>query len=76
MLCTTTNNLSGTLSHELPDNVFEKGDVRPVKQTRKKIIKKKAVPAINGFTAGRKRAADEVCINLTGYRHFICLSTT
>lgn len=52
----------GALSHELPDNVFEKGDVRPVKQTRKKIIKKKAVAATNGITVGRKRAADEVCI--------------
>lgn len=52
----------GALSHELPDNVFEKGDVRPVKQTRKKIIKKKAVAATNGVTVGRKRAADEVCI--------------
>lgn len=62
MLCKATNNLLGTLSHELPDNVFEKGDVRPVKQTRKKIIKKKAVAATNGVTVGRKRAADEVCI--------------
>lgn len=62
MLYKATNSLLGVLSHELPDNVFEKGDVRPVKQTRKKIIKKKAVAATNGVTVGRKRAASEVCI--------------
>lgn len=69
-------NLLGILSHELPDNVFEKGDARPVKQTRKKIIKKKAVAATNGVTVGRKRVADEVCISLSGYHHSFCLSTT
>lgn len=52
-----------TFSHELPDNVFEKGDIRPVKQTRKKIIKKKVPAATNATPSGKKRTADEVCIN-------------
>lgn len=61
-------------SHELPDDVFEKGDVRPVKQTRKKVIKKKAVATTNGATAGKKRTADEVCINpsRTSFSLFSC----
>ncbi|CAZ81688.1 unnamed protein product [Tuber melanosporum] len=47
---------------ELPDNVFQPGETKPVKKTKKKIIKRKAGTA-NGGSATKKRSADEASIN-------------
>lgn len=61
-----TNRLLCRVSHELPDDVFQPGETKPVKQTKKKIIKKKvSAAATNGGPTGKKRNADEVCINLS-----------
>jgi len=51
------------ISFELPDNVFQPGETKPVKKTKKKIIKRKA-GAANGGSA-KKRSADEVRIGST-----------
>jgi len=51
------------ISFELPDNVFQPGETKPVKKTKKKIIKRKA-GAANGGSA-KKRSADEVRISST-----------
>ncbi|CUS14052.1 unnamed protein product [Tuber aestivum] len=48
-----------TRNFELPGNVFQPGETRPVKKTKKKIIKRKAGTA-NGGSAAKKRSADEV----------------
>lgn len=51
------------ISFELPDNVFQPGETKPVKKTKKKIIKRKA-GAANGGSA-KKRSADEVRMGST-----------
>ncbi|KAI5852535.1 Poly(A) polymerase central domain-containing protein [Morchella snyderi] len=50
-------NIALTRNYELPDDVFQAGDTKPVKQTKKKIIKKKVNTVANGN--GKKRNADE-----------------
>ncbi|KAL7272501.1 polynucleotide adenylyltransferase [Rhizina undulata] len=55
-----------TRSFELPDDVFQSGETKPVKQTKKKTIKRKAAgaaPVQNGVDAGlKKRGAEETLL--------------
>jgi poly(A) polymerase len=48
-----------TRNFELPEDVFLPGESRPVKPTRKKIVKRKAMNSTNGTSMPLKRPAEQ-----------------